>query len=79
MPHDPARKQHRDLHPTYPSVNSGGLLRTATPTLNQSVRTQIGQRLRHIYDALTIGEQPVPDRFIEIIDRLAKARPEDRS
>jgi hypothetical protein len=29
-----------------------------------------GQRLRQFYDALALGEQPVPDRFIEIINRL---------
>ena len=67
------------MHPAHPAEISGGLLRTTTPALNQSVRKQIGQRLRHVYDALAIGEQPVPDRLIEIIDRLARARPEDRS
>jgi hypothetical protein len=79
MPHDSVRKERRGLHPALLAENSGGLLRTTTPTLNQSVQKQIGQRLRHVYDALAIGEQPVPDRLIEIIDRLAKARPEDRS
>jgi hypothetical protein len=79
MPHDPAWKKHRDSHPAHPAGNSGGLLRNTTPTLNQSVRKQIGLRLRHTYDALSLGEQPVPDRFMEIIDRLDQARPEDHS
>jgi hypothetical protein len=38
--------------------------------LSRNVQAQIGQRLRAFYDALALGEQPVPDRFIEIIGRL---------
>ncbi|WP_247654353.1 MULTISPECIES: NepR family anti-sigma factor [Microvirga] len=38
--------------------------------MSSSVQAQIGQRLRQFYDALALGEQPVPDRFIEIINRL---------
>jgi hypothetical protein len=42
----------------------------ASPRLSRNVQAQIGQRLRAFYDALALGEQPVPDRFIEIIGRL---------
>ena len=44
--------------------------RAAQPSLNRAVQAQLGQRLRHFYEALALGEQPVPDRFIEIINRL---------
>jgi hypothetical protein len=47
-----------------------GLSTSASPALSRSVQAQIGQRLRQFYDALALGEQPVPDRFIEIINRL---------
>jgi hypothetical protein len=42
----------------------------AQPSLNRAVQAQLGQRLRHFYETLALGEQPVPDRFIEIINRL---------
>lgn len=47
-----------------------GLSNSDSPALSRSVQAQIGQRLRQFYDALALGEQPVPDRFIEIINRL---------
>ncbi len=47
-----------------------GLNPSSSPALSRSVQAQIGQRLRQFYDALALGEQPVPDRFIEIINRL---------
>jgi hypothetical protein len=40
------------------------------------VQAQIGQRLRQFYETLALGEQPVPDRFIEIINRLDERKPE---
>ena len=46
--------------------------------LSRQVQAQIGQRLRAFYEALALGEQPVPYRFIEIIDRLDQSRPESR-
>jgi Anti-sigma factor NepR len=56
--------------------------RTPTPgpnaRLSRQVQAQIGQRLRAFYKALALGEQPVPHRFIEIIDRLDQSRPESR-
>jgi hypothetical protein len=42
----------------------------STPLLNRAVQAQLGQRLRHFYESLALGEQPVPDRFIELINRL---------
>lgn len=53
-----------------------GLSTSASPALSRSVQAQIGQRLRQFYDALALGEQPVPDRFIEIINRLDGAKEE---
>ena len=41
-----------------------------SPRLSAAVQAQLGQRLRAFYEALALGEQPVPDRFIEIINRL---------
>ena len=43
---------------------------TDRPRLSPTVQAQLGQRLRAFYEALALGEQPVPDRFIEIINRL---------
>jgi len=43
---------------------------TDSPRLSPTVQAQLGQRLRAFYEALALGEQPVPDRFIEIINRL---------
>ena len=42
----------------------------SSPSLSRSVQIQLGQRLRHFYEALALGETPVPDRFIDIINRL---------
>ncbi|WP_262272612.1 NepR family anti-sigma factor [Microvirga yunnanensis] len=53
-----------------------GLRKSDSPALSPSVQAQIGQRLRQFYDALALGEQPVPDRFIEIINRLDGAKGE---
>lgn len=53
-----------------------GLRKSSSPTLSRSVQAQIGQRLRQFYEALALGEQPVPDRFIEIINRLDERKPE---
>jgi hypothetical protein len=46
-----------------------------SPALTRSVQTQLGQRLRQFYESLALGEQPVPDRFIEIINRLDQGPP----
>jgi len=53
-----------------------GLSTSASPALSRSVQAQIGQRLRQFYESLALGEQPVPERFIEIINRLDDTRPE---
>ncbi len=47
-----------------------------SPALTRTVQAQLGQRLRQFYESLSLGEQPVPDRFIEIINRLDEGRPE---
>jgi hypothetical protein len=51
-------------------------LSTSSPALSRSVQSQLGQRLRQFYETLALGEQPVPDRFIEIINRLDERTPE---
>jgi hypothetical protein len=62
--------------PQYDPEPVPGLRRSSSPALSRSVQTQIGQRLRQFYEALALGEQPVPDRFIEIINRLDERKPE---
>lgn len=49
-----------------------------SPALTRTVQAQLGQRLRQFYESLSLGEQPVPDRFIEIINRLEEERPEKK-
>jgi Anti-sigma factor NepR len=61
---NPSPMPHHDPEPV-PGLNPSG-----SPALSRSVQTQLGQRLRQFYEALALGEQPVPDRFIEIINRL---------
>ena len=51
---------------------------TDSPRLSPAVQAQLGQRLRAFYEALALGEQPVPDRFIEIINRLDQGVNEPR-
>ncbi len=46
-----------------------------SPRLSPAVQEQLGQRLRAFYEALALGEQPVPERFIEIINRLDQGQP----
>ncbi|WP_210485075.1 NepR family anti-sigma factor [Microvirga antarctica] len=45
------------------------------PSLSRTVQAQLGQRLRHFYESLALGETPVPDRFIEILNRLDNVEP----
>jgi hypothetical protein len=49
-----------------------------SPALSRSVQSQLGQRLRHLYESLALGETPVPDRFIELINRLDKMSAEKK-
>jgi len=49
-----------------------------SPALTRSVQAQLGQRLRQFYESLALGEQPVPDRFIEIINQLDQGQPEKK-
>jgi hypothetical protein len=61
---------HKDPEPV------PGLQSSSSPVLSRSVQAQLGQRLRQFYETLALGEQPVPDRFIEIINRLDQREPE---
>ena len=38
------------------------------PTLNRAIQERIGDNLRSLYDDLV--QQPVPDRFVELLNRL---------
>jgi hypothetical protein len=49
-----------------------------TPRLSPLVQAQLGRRLRAFYEALALGEHPIPDRFIEIINRLDQGLQESR-
>jgi hypothetical protein len=49
-----------------------------SPAITRSVQAQLGQRLRQFYESLSLGEQPVPDRFIEIINRLDGGEAENK-
>ena len=40
------------------------------PALDREIQARIGDKLRSMYDELL--EQPVPDRFKELLDRLEK-------
>lgn len=51
-----------------------GLKAGSRPALSRAVQAEIGQRLRHFYDSLALGESPVPERFIEIIDQLDESK-----
>ena len=72
MAHDQRKPQ--SSKPT--ASTSGSIPQNAR--LSRQVQAQLGQRLRAFYEALALGEQPVPDRFIEIINRLDESRSESR-
>lgn len=69
------KKKPNPMH-QYDPESVPGLRRSSSPALSRSVQAQLGQRLRQFYEALALGEQPVPDRFIEIINRLDEREPE---
>lgn len=71
MDQDTPMKSKNPRHMSYNDPEPvPGLRKSSPPALSRSVQAQLGQRLRQFYDALALGEQPVPDRFIEIINRL---------
>ena len=43
---------------------------TSEPALDRTIQSAIGDQLRAMYDELL--EQPVPDRFKELLDRLGQ-------
>jgi hypothetical protein len=75
---NPMQKKNRTYMPPDDPEPIPGLNSSASPALSRSVQAQIGQRLRQFYDALALGEQPVPDRFIEIITRLDGVKGENQ-
>jgi hypothetical protein len=40
------------------------------PRLSPAVQAELGRRLRDFYAALALGEQPVPQHFIDLVHRL---------
>jgi hypothetical protein len=71
--------------PTKPAPKPAGAVGASAsnpltrPGLSRRLQAQLGERLRAYYDQLAFGEQPVPDRFIEIIGRLDHGHAEKRS
>ena len=65
-------------HPSPSSGSAKGGSGSSNPRLTPQVQAQLGQRLPAFYEALALRRQPVPDRFIEIINRLDEGRPESR-
>lgn len=55
---------------------SSALRKEKRPALSRSVQNQLGKRLQTFYDSLALGETPVPERFIEIINQLEQAEPD---
>ena len=74
---DDTESRPRRLGPQASAGGSEFLDPNVTPRLSRSVQAQLGERLRVFYDTLRLGEQPVPERFIEIIDRLEQAEPRE--
>jgi hypothetical protein len=73
---DPMTTKNPKHMPQYETEPVPGLRKSSSPALSRSVQAQLGQRLRQFYESLALGEQPVPDRFIEIINRLDERKPE---
>jgi hypothetical protein len=72
----PMQKKNPPHMPQYDPEPVPGLSKSSSPALSRSVQAQLGQRLRQFYESLALGEQPVPDRFIEIINQLDQREPE---
>lgn len=49
----------------------------ANPAVGPSTRQHLGTALRAMYDDL--AKQPLPDRFVELLDQLEAARERQRS
>ena len=79
VPDNPMQKKPPNIMPLDDPEPIPGLHRSSSPVLSRSVQAQLGQRLRQFYEALALGEQPVPERFIEIINRLDERKPEQQS
>jgi len=75
MRHDNSKK--RDYPASLEETDDTGLPGLGAgskPALSRSVQAEIGQRLRHFYDSLALGESPGPERFIEIINQLEESK-----
>ncbi len=71
MAHDDVTRSLKMLRAT-PSQRSWGTP-NPEPNLDRFVQYHIGRQLRSLYDGLV--DQPVPDRFAELIDRLDDGQP----
>jgi hypothetical protein len=50
---------------------------SSEPGLNRQIQSRIGDQLRAMYDDLM--QQPVPDRFAELLGRLDQRGPDRKS
>jgi hypothetical protein len=78
MTHDIRKKMNLPRSDSDHDMESDIQNPTHQPRLSPQVQAQLGQRLRVFYETLKLGEQPVPDRFIELINRLDDAPPEEK-
>ena len=51
--------------------------RKAPPSLDSAVQSHIGRRLRSMFDE--VANQPVPDRFRDLLDQLENASEDDKA
>jgi hypothetical protein len=71
MAHDDVTRSLK-MSKAVPSQRSWGTP-NPEPNLDRFVQYHIGRQLRSLYDGLV--DQPVPDRFAELIDRLDDGQP----
>lgn len=62
-----SREKTNRLAATFPDVTAVDYPRTE-PKLDSVIQARIGDHLRLMYDELV--HQPVPDRFVELLNRL---------
>lgn len=73
---EPKNRKNESYGKSYDDPEPIPGMKRSSPALTRSIQVQIGQRLRQFYESLALGETPVPERFIEIINRLDQRVPE---
>jgi hypothetical protein len=75
MANDHADDKPPHVRPVQPVRDEPNFLRKSErPRLSRAVQAQLGHRLRVYYEALKLGDQPIPDRFVELLERLDKSK-----